>query len=279
MQVRNLDNVVAFAGGWNQSLALRSDGAVWTWGSNEYGQLGTGTNAVRSNAPVKVGTLTNVVAIAGGGYHNLALKKDGTVWAWGNNQYGQLGDGSNNHSNVPLRVPNLTGIVALGATTGRSCAVKKDGTVWWWGDGQFIPGPEQVTNLTGVAKVVDGVALKTNGTVWTWDRDSTPTQVSGLTNVAAIGASDYHGVALKKDGTVWAWGRNQEGQLGNGTYTDSEVPVRVSNVTGVMAVEAGGSHSVALKSDGKIWVWGSNRDRAIRQLGCSKPLEHSGGCR
>ncbi|MGB9849149.1 MAG: Ig-like domain-containing protein, partial [Moorellaceae bacterium] len=173
--------------------------------------------------------------IAGGDNHSLAVKSDGTVWAWGWNYYGQLGDGTTINHTTPMRVTNLTGVVAVAAGIYHSLALKSDGTAWAWG-------------WNGYGHLGDGTT--TNRTA--------PVQVQGLTGVVAVAAGGYHSLALKSDGTVWAWGRNYEGQLGDGTTTNRYTPVQVKNLTGVVAVAAGYYHSLALKSDGTVWAWGRN---------------------
>ena len=161
----------AIAGGFSHSLALKSSGTVWTWGDNQYGELGNGSNT-SSNVPVEVNSLSKVVAISGGGAHSLALLSVGTVWAWGDNQYGELGNGSNVNSNVPVRVSNLTGVVAIAG-------------------GGYQPGMGDTS------------------------------------------------LALKSDGTVRAWGDNQYGELGNGSTVNSNVPVQVAGLSGVVAIAGG----------------------------------------
>jgi alpha-tubulin suppressor-like RCC1 family protein len=188
---------------------------------------------MRSDKVVK-----GITAITRGNWHSLALTSDGTVWAWGRNSWGQLGNGTWNNSNVPVQVSGLTGITAIAAGAAYSLALKSDGTVWTWGDN----GDGQLGNRT-------------------WDNSNLPVQVSGLTGITTIAAGDSHSLALKNDGTVWAWGYNRHGQLGNGTNKDSNVPVQVSGLTGITAISAAGdSHSIALKNDGTIWAWGDNGD-------------------
>ena len=163
-----IGNIVAAAGGESFSLAVKSDGTVWAWGYNDFGQLGDGTTTKRL-VPVQVAGLSGVVAVAAGKYHSLALKSDGTVWAWGRNYYGQLGDGTTAERHAPVQVSGLSGVLALAAGESHSLAVRSDGTVRAWGnneDGQlgdgtwglgiYRPVPVQVSGLSGVAAVASG---------------------------------------------------------------------------------------------------------------------------
>ncbi|MCX6381662.1 MAG: Ig-like domain repeat protein [Armatimonadetes bacterium] len=273
----------------SHTLALKSDGTVWAWGWNAYGQLGDGT-ATDSFTPVQVSALTGVTQIAGGYLHSLALKSDGTVWVWGFNNSGQLGDGTTVDSAVPVQVSGLTGVTQVSAGSFHSLAVKTDGTVFAWGNnnyGQLGDGtntnrltPVQVTGLTGVTQVSGGgyhsLALKSDGTVWAWGRNdfgklgdgtntdkNAPVQVTGLTGVTQVAGGYLHSLALKSDGTVFAWGYNNSGQLGDGTTTTRLTPVQVSGLTGIAQVAAGSFHSLALipppsTSTTKVKAWGSN---------------------
>jgi len=224
------------------------------------------------------------VQISSGDNHSLLLKADGTVWSWGNNAYGQLGDGTTTARTTPMQVSGLSGVVSVGAGSTHSLAVKSDGTVWSWGDngsGRLGDGttttrtaPVQVSGLSGVVSVGAGgshsLAVKSDGTVWAWGDNAygqlgdgttttrtTPVQVSGLSGVVSVGAGSSHSLAVKADGTVWAWGNNS-GRLGDGTTTNRAAPVQVSGLSGVVSVGAGGSHSLAVKSDGTVWAWGNN---------------------
>jgi len=240
---------------------------------------GTATFIMFSKSLLPIGTFSYQ------GLHTCALKSDGTVWCWGDNEYGELGDGTTTERHTPVQVSGLTNVVAVAPGSVHTCALKSDGTVWCWGDnyyGQLGDGttterhtPVQVSGLTNVVAVTVGslhtCALKSDGTVWCWgfngagelgdgtttDRH-TPVQVSGLTNVVAVTVGFVHTCALKSDGTVWCWGYNHHGELGDGTTTDRHTPVQVSGLTNVVAVEAGGGHSCALKSDGTVWCWGDN---------------------
>jgi len=302
VKVSNLGNVRTVRAGFDHSLALKEDGTVWAWGYNGAGQLGNGTFD-DSTTPVEVktasgATLGSVKAIAVGSEFNLALKSNGTVWAWGYNGDGQLGNGTFDGTNVPMKVSNLSGIKAIAAGEYHSLALKEDGMVRTWGangDGQLGNGtfddsttPVEVKTASGAALssvkaiAVGGnhsLAVKMDGTVRTWgdnfngqlgngtnDDRNVPVKVktaSGTTlgGIKAVAGGEYHSLALKEDGTVLAWGNNFNGQLGNGSSgldSDSNVPVQVSNLSGVKAIAAGYAHSLALKEDGTVRTWGAN---------------------
>ena len=261
MQVHGPDNInflnsiVALGGRGYHSLALKSDGTVWTWGFNTHGQLGDGS-AKHRNLPIQVGNFTGVSAVTGGYSFSMALKTDHTVWTWGGNANGELGNGTNNSSFVPVQVTGLSDVIQASSGWKHAVALKSDGTVWTWGQnskGELGDAgtsnrnlPYQVGSLHNVIAVSGGdchtIALKADGTVWTWgcygrtqvDANTiidyvhpVPIQVPGLTHVVKLAARDYHNIAVKSDGTVWTWGWNVNGQLGNDTTIDSESPVQV----------------------------------------------------
>jgi alpha-tubulin suppressor-like RCC1 family protein len=286
VQATGLNSAIAIATGpeSSHSLALRSDGTVWAWGYNGTGELGNGTTK-DSSIPVQVSGLNGVMAISAGSSHSLALKSNGTVWAWGSNSLGMLGNGSTNNSSIPVQVSGLSGVTAIAGGGLISLALKSDGTVWDWGhngDGELGNGstinssvPVQVSGLNGVTAIAAGslhcLALKSDGTVWTWGynrygelgngtttNSPTPLQVIGLSGITAIAGGGYHSLFLKSDGTVWACGYNTRGELGNGTTTNSPTPLQVIGLSGITAIAGGGYHSLALKSDGSIWAWGDN---------------------
>jgi alpha-tubulin suppressor-like RCC1 family protein len=223
--------------------------------------------------------------------HTVYLANDGTVWTWGNNGNGQLGDGTTTDRSTPMQVGNLSGVIAIAAGGSHTVALKSDGTVWTWGDnskGQLGIGsepqsdiPVQVSDLSGITVIAAGdahtLAVKNDGTAWAWGDNSRgqlgdgatvqknkPVQVSTLTGIKAITAGSAHSIALRKEGTVWAWGDNTYGQLGTGNTTKKITPVRVEGISKAIAVSAGSSHTVALKKDGTVWAWGDN---SMGQLG------------
>ncbi len=229
--------------------------------------------------------ITVTPKIAAGARHSLALKSNGTVWAWGNNGDGQLGDETTKNRTIPAQVSNVNAITTIDGGASHSLALKSDGTVWVWGanwDGQLGDGtntrkttPVQISGLSDIISIACGmyhsIALKSDGTVWAFGRNdygqlgdgtnvyrNKPVQVSGLSDVIAIAGGDYHCLALKSDGIVWAWGNNESGQLGDGTTTNRNTPVQVSSISNVAAIARGWVHSLALKSDETVWAWGSN---------------------
>ncbi len=300
VQIRNstdsdyLSNIEAVAAGNNHSLALDGDGTVWAWGDGSSGQLGNGSgNSILLPAKVKnfngVGTLSDVIAIAAGNGYSVALKKDGTVWAWGANGKGQLGNATNTSANLPVQVLNLAQVsmIASGANSQTTLASTSDGNVWAWGDGsldQLGNGsladsnvPLQVLGISNVTAINGGknrsVAIKADKTVWAWgsnasgelgngtnNSSSVPVQVLNLTDVTSIGGGSNHSLAIKSDGSVWAWGGNNNGQLGDGTVSNKSTPVSVTSFgSGATVMISGGEgFSVALKLDGTVWAWGAN---------------------
>jgi alpha-tubulin suppressor-like RCC1 family protein len=235
--------------GGSHTVMLNQDGTVWTVGSNNHGQLGIGNTGGENNEPVKVNGLNNITAVAAGGSHSVALRQDGTVWTWGFNGSGQLGNGTKSSSNIPVQVSGLKDIIAIAAGYGHVAALKKDGTVWAWG-----------SNSSGQLG-----ADKTNSF-------STPIRTSGLQGISAIAAGAYHTVALKNDGTVCAWGFNGSGQLGDNTKKSNYIPVKIGGLDNITAITAGKNHTVALHRDGSVWAWGSN---LTSQLGDSSTSEGS----
>ncbi|OIP63676.1 MAG: hypothetical protein AUK34_01090 [Ignavibacteria bacterium CG2_30_36_16] len=253
----NLNAQSIGTGSGSYTIAAKSDGTVYTWGANYFGQLGNGNTGTSSNVPVAVNTSgvlngKTITQVAAGRSCSIALASDGTVYTWGNNAFGQLGNGNYTDSNVPVAV-NTSGVLSgktitqVAAGESHSIALASDGTVYTWGynlDGQLGNGNYTDSNVP-VAVITSGVL---NGKT--------------ITQVAAVG---NHSIALASDGTVYTWGYNLYGQLGNGNNTNSNEPVAVVT-SGVLSgktitqVAGGEYHSIALASDGTVYTWGNNLD-------------------
>ncbi len=272
------------AAGYSHTLALKSDGTLWAWGDNSYGELGDGTTTQRT-IPVKIASTVSWAAIAAGQYFSVGLKTDGTLWAWGYNYYGQLGDGTAISRYTPVRIGTDTDWVAVAAGQLHAIALKKDGTLWTWGnngEGQLGDGTVTQRNapvLIGTSAdwvaIAAGdthtLAVKKDGTLWTWGYNSygqlgdgttmisyVPKQIGTDTNWKTVDGGNGFSLALKSDGTLWAWGYNGSGQFGNGNTSSSTTPVSISTGTTWKDVSAGGNHTLAVKSDGTLWSWGYN---------------------
>jgi alpha-tubulin suppressor-like RCC1 family protein len=277
-------------------LKLPPRSAAVSWGDNQHGQLGNGSTTASATYAGVSGLSSGVAQVSAGAYNSMALTTGGTVWTWGDGE--ALGTGSTADSAVPVQVPGLAGITQIAAGQGFAfdLALRADGTVWGWGlnvlgqlgDGNAVPvlTPVQATGLTGVTQIAAGdgfsLALRSDGTVWAWgwNRDGVlgggtptpgtsdvPVQVPGLSDVTQIAAGYTSAMAVRVQArrgglvrTVWTWGGNSNGQLGDGTTTDSATPAEVSgiNVPSVTAISAGGAFSMVLGSDGSVWGWGAN---------------------
>ena len=280
------------SGGRDHTAIIKSDGTVWTWGDNQYGQLGDGTTT-DSVTPVQVQGLTDVITVAAGRTMTMALKSDGTVWTWGKNSAGELGDGSSIGlvRAVPGQVIGLTDVIAIEAGWSTGVALKRDGTVWTWGDnahGTLGDGsvinqslPVQVVGLNDIvtisAKRAHVLALKSDGTIWAWGHNRLgqlgngtdtgesklpvpiPVQVAGLTDPdATISAGYWHSMAMKDDGSVWSWGHNEAGELCDGTEINRSLPGKIEGVADFLSLKGGEDYTIFLKRDGTVWMCGNN---------------------
>lgn len=278
---------VVAASGHYHSFAIKDDGTVWGWGSNDQEQLGTGATSDYITIPILIEDLDHVRSVSAGVFHTLALKEDGTVWTWGPNWYGQLGDGSYDKRISPIQVDCLVNVKEVAAGFFHSMALKEDGTVWRWGGYGDATDDFPVKNSSTVPIQVDtldqvqaiaaggshGVALRKDGSVWTWGYNNEsqlgdpsftdefslePRMVAGLSDVKAVAAGGAFTMALRENGSVWVWGANTYGQLGDGTYETRSKAREIPGLSDVIHVAAGTKHAMAMKKDGSIWLWGSN---------------------
>lgn len=283
--------------GLSHTAYVDEHGTLWTWGSNQEGQLGAETQETgvdrEGNQVAVSGTslavLEDVRSVAAGGDFTVALKTDGTLWAWGGNDYGQLGNGTVVSTAQPVQV--LDQVTAVSAGDYHVAAIRADGTLWTWGDnlyGQLGDGtlnsasaPQQVLdNVTAVSAGANATAaVRSDGTLWTWGdnlygqlgdgtRDSVSAPHQVLTDVRFAVMGDYHAAAIATDGTLYTWGSNLDGQLGTGGLGDTTdegtgamlqlTPTVVSLPAAVSNVTVGAGHTAAILSDGTLWTWGRN---------------------
>ena len=277
------------SGAGDFSAAVKSDGTLWTWGRNQFGQLGSGNTTIYSS-PKQVGSLTNWLKIATGYAYCMAIKTDGTLWSWGRNSSGQLGLNSATYSfSSPQQVGALTNWLSVASGSYISTiALKTDGTIWSWGynaNGQLALGnttsyssPKQIGALTNWSSAASGgfftLATTTSGTLYGWGRNgngqlglgnttyySSPKQIGALTTWSKIAGLIQASIAIKTDGTLWSWGQYNYGQLGLGNTTNYSSPKQVGALTGWLYLSAAGygaSHAGSIKTDGTFWMWGRN---------------------
>jgi len=276
--------------------AIKTDGTLWSWGQNNYGNLGLGTTTNYSS-PKQVGgltTWTKVVASGGGGSSGkvLALQSNGTMWSWGKGSSGQLGVGNGTDSSSPRQIGSLTTWADVGGCFQAGGAIKTDGTLWTWGSngrgqlGRAVSSyavPVQVGTLTNWSRIsncqsaynsytnaVMG-AVKTDGTLWMWGWNgsanlgignytnySSPKQVGAATNWKYVSVGNGFTLAVTTSGTAWAWGSNSGGQLGLGDTSTRPTPVQIGTLTNWAAICAGYKNTLATKTDGTFWAWGYN---------------------
>ncbi len=233
--------------GDTHTIAIREDGSLWAWGDNGDGKLGLGLGADAGDVfvPAQVGSGTDWAAVSAGATFTLALRGDGTIWVWGRNDYGQLGDASlasDFVQNVPRQVGGLADWVAVAAGHSHAMALKSDGTLWGWG---LNSNGELGLGSMGTSALV-------------------PTQVGTDTDWSKVTTAWNHTLALKTNGALWAWGNNRYGEVGFGGFIGNDFPYELSPVLvgagPYTFIEAGGRSSFAIRADGTLWAWGYNND-------------------
>jgi alpha-tubulin suppressor-like RCC1 family protein len=299
-QVGALTDWLKVSGGFQWFFAIKQNGTLWAWGDNNRGQLGQG-NTTNYSSPKQIGALTNWKTLSTNRrYAALAIKTDNTLWAWGQNDEGQLGLGNKVDRYSPVQVGTLSNWSVVSTGVGHAVVVKTDGTLWAWGlnDGGQLglnnttnySSPKQVGALTDWYKVSCGnhssLAIKTNGTLWSWGNGtggilgsnstsnrSSPAQVGALTDWVNVSCGDAFALAVKTNGTLWSWGAGNDGQLGLGNTTSYSSPKQVGILTNWSGSPSGSTyHSGALKTDGTLWMWGYND---LGQLGLGNTTSYS----
>jgi alpha-tubulin suppressor-like RCC1 family protein len=222
----------------NHTTAIKTDGTLWLWGRNDYGQLGDNTITPKSSPIQTISGGTNWKQVACGGFHTSCIKTDGTLWLWGENFFGGLGDNTNTKRSSPIQtVAGGTIWKQVAAGQYHTAAIKTDGTLWTWGYNGFGQLGDNTSNIT-----------------------SSPNQtVAAGTNWKQVACGDYLTACIKTDGTLWLWGDNGFGHLGDNTQTSRSSPIQtVSGGTNWKQVAAGQYYTAAIKTDGTLWTWGRN---------------------
>jgi alpha-tubulin suppressor-like RCC1 family protein len=278
----------ASAGG-SHSLAVRANGSLWSWGSNANGRLGDNTVVSKSSPVSVVGGFTDWCQVSAGSVHSLGLRTNGTLWSWGCNTDGQLGDNTIVSKSSPVSVVGgFTDWCQASAGNSHSLAVRCNGTLWAWGDhadGQLGDSERIVISRSSPVLVAGGftdwcqasaggshsLGLRINGTLWAWglnasgqlginaglNRSSPVSVVGGFTDWCQASAGFRHSLAVRQNGTLWAWGCNADGQLGDDTTVSKSSPVSVvGGFTDWCQTSAGSSLSLAVRTNGTLWAWG-----------------------
>jgi alpha-tubulin suppressor-like RCC1 family protein len=224
-------------------------------------------------------------SFAEGSGNSLAIKGDGTLWAWGANFYGEVGNGTTTTQLTPIQIGTANNWKMVSSGGNHSMAIKTDGTLWTWGyngNGQLGNGTITNTNVPtqiGVATNwnfvnlgnAHSIAIKTDGTLWTWGLNSngqlgnstttdvyTPTQIGVATNWQSAAGGENATMAIQSNGTLWGCGANSFGQLGDGTSTQRTALVQIGAATIWSAIALGQAHTLAIKTNGTLWTWGIN---------------------
>ena len=279
--------------GYDHTCTIDDVGQLWCWGSNGQGQLGIGSMDYGISGrlrPIEVASTFEATTVSAGHRYTCAVDRDRQVWCWGDNRWGQIGDGGRHVNWDPTLIEGLPPVVSVDAGEEHTCAVGEDGSLWCWGnnrDGEVGNGtrnpadrPIQVdTTDLGPARAVSAgysrhtCAISTDGSLWCWGNNdhgqlgsgnhttsTVPRQVAGLTDIVSVSAGDGHTCAAGSSGRLWCWGTNERGQIGDGTMSLRLSPQEINLPAGAAAagVSAGDEHTCALDTGGQAYCWGWN---------------------
>jgi len=226
--------------GTTHTCAIRTDKSLWCWGNNVSGQIGNGESGAlqKSPAPERITDYTDWLVVQAGDSHNCGVRGDGTLWCWGSNVRGQLGDGTTTDRLTPVQVASDRRWVSVDAGYYHSCAIGADASLWCWGDNVF--------------------GQLGDGTQGTGNQRLEPIQIGAEAEWKHLALGDYHSCAQRADHTIWCWGDNQYGQLGDGSDVAKAFPVRVSSDNDWLDLASGNDHTCGMLGDESLWCWGRN---------------------
>lgn len=257
---------------------LKRESTVWSWGTNVCGTLGNGSTK-SSDYPVRAVGLNNVISFDQSYGAQVAVDKNGDIWFWGN-IWIYLGLPTiDTNVTVPIKLLNLDCVKAISMNSVFIFLLKNDGNVWIvkldWYSPTIVDGPRKIEGISNVVSIQKNIALTIEGKIY--NLLSNTFLQNSLENIIAVsGREGRHILALKEDGTVWAWGKNNLGQLGNGTYDDSEVPTKVNALNNVIAISANYDFNLALKADRTVWFWGFIGRQGETLIGLNSPVKIEG---
>lgn len=282
-QIGTDNDWVDISSGYSHNIALKSDGRVFTWGYNSYGQIGNGSN---THASVPTYILSNVIKIEAGGNHSYVIKSDSTLWGWGRNNQGQLnGQQSNNNVLSPVSITNSNiKWRDISASEYHSAGIRTNGTLWTWGNSNGgitgNAGINQLGTSSNWTKIITGrnhsLALNSSNELWVWgavsyyqlgqassNASTSPIRLDNTSNWVDISAGHYHSFGLRTDGTLWGWGQNQNGQIGNGTNMNTiSTSTLINSGTSLSATITGPANATSCAqpvtltaSEGESYSW------------------------
>jgi len=299
----NFNGGSVYAGAFN-TFIIKTDGTLWAAGNDQYGQLGDGTYGFAhvSDTFIQIGTASDWKFISAGLDHTLAIKNDGTLWAWGYNFHGHLGDGTYDDRHRPVQIGTENNWKTVATGLNFSIAIKTDGTLWGWGfssvgsiglltNGEFT-SPTRIGTDNDWKSIAVGkqglhtLALKNSGALYVfgsiWSSGIgalglgenvnfalVPTQIGTNSDWRYISAGFNNSFGIKNNGTLWGWGQNDFGQLGDGTTQDKVLPTQIGSDDDWSTISEGYYHTVGLKNSGGLYTWGDN---TYAQLGTGNYL-------
>lgn len=268
----NIENVKDISSGDYHAVAVTQDGTVWGWGRNAEGQLGIGGDSQKPMSQPQRLDIDNVVSVSASEDRSFAVKKDGSVWAWGKNRYGELGIPRSERQSTPIQIPDLSNIIKVSSGSGSTLALSEDGNVWEWGINYKNEIDIKPTKIEALSDIIDvstsnggHLALKTDGTVWQWPSytslylGTTPQKVEGLPPIKSIASGYGFAASIDKDGNVWTW--QQE-----------SLPQKFEGINNATKVAVGVRHNIVLTEDKQLFAWGDNR---YGQLGINQTINRT----